>query len=359
MRAADPTYPNVEVEVVVKPWQGRIESLVTSVVGGTAPDVVYLSPDYIPQFLEPENLLLPLDDLRDDWKEFAPVVLDSLRGLDDGSLYGAPAGVPIMMPYCNSAVLESAGVDCPKTWDDMREAAPKIKEAGYYLTEYIGGTSSSLNGSFYQYLYQAGGEILSDDMTEAAFNGPEGREALSFVKEMVDNGWVPEAPLTVAEPREQSAVGQGEVAYQLGESLINLRELLDPADLHLAEPLTNEEASVWGTVGAWSIFNTTQNPDAAKAWVRFMGDTTFLKDFLASNGYQSPRADIEAGALFPDDPQMAKGAEYVKHLRTELQHPKAREIINILIPHLQRALLEGADPQEVLDTAADEVNAIL
>lgn len=346
-------YPNVEVEMVMQSFSNREEALVTALAGGNAPDVVYFNPDFIPQYAE-EEVLLPLDDLRDDWDSFFDASLESMTWED--TLYGAPLLMQIMSTYCNTEVLDAAGVDtCPETWDEMREIAPAVKERGYYLTEYAG--ASTLNHTFYKFLWQAGGEVLNEDLTAAAFNSPEGLEALTFTKEMVDNGWVPTEPLSVSQPFEQTEQGRGELAYVAGANLTQTREFIDPAIIETVPPLSHKERVPSGSVGAWSIMQDSDSIEGAQAFVHFLSDPEFLEAFITESGYLPPREDIEG--LFEDDPQVAEGIDYLDEVRTGVMHPQAREIIDVITPHVQSVLLEGNDPQAALDAAEEEVNALL
>ena len=110
-------------------------------------------------------------------------------------------------------------------------------------------------------------------------------------------------------------------------------------------------------MGAWSIFNTTDSPEAAQAWVHYLSDSDFIADFIEASGYLPPREDIEG--LFADDPQLADGMEYLDQVRTGVMHPQARELIDVIRPHIQSVLLEDTDPQAALDAAEQEVNALL
>src|SRR5690625_5261917 len=62
-------YPNVNIELVPQSFSNREDAIVTAVAGQNAPDVIYFNPDFIPQWAE-EDMLMPLDDLRDDWDDF-------------------------------------------------------------------------------------------------------------------------------------------------------------------------------------------------------------------------------------------------------------------------------------------------
>lgn len=345
-------YPDVEVEVVMQSFSNREEALITAIAGGTPPDVVYFNPDFIPQFAD-QDLLLPLDDLRDDWDRFYDASLASMTWQD--TLYGAPLLMQKGVNMCHTDVMEAAGVDCPTTWEELRAAGPAVKDAGYYLTEYSG--TSTLNHSFYQYLWMAGGEVLTEDLSAAAFNGPEGVEALEFIQEMVENEWVPLQPISVAEQFEQSQLAQGNVLYHSGGNLPHVRSVIDPGKIVTTEPLQHREQVAVGSVGAWSIFDTTSSPEAAQAWVHFLSEADFIEQFIAESGYLPPREDIEG--LFADDPQVAEGIDHLDYVRTGVMHPKAREIIDVIRPHIQAALLEGQDAQVALDAAAAEVDALI
>ncbi|WP_309127333.1 extracellular solute-binding protein [Microbacterium sp.] len=347
------TYPDVKIDLQMQAFAGREESLVTAISGGNEPDVVYFNPDFIPKYAD-EDLLLPLDDLRDDWDAFHDSALDAMTY--DGTLYGAPQLVTVGTDFCNTTVLEAAAAAaCPTTWDELREIAPAVKEAGGYVTNYYG--TATLNSTFYTYLWQAGGEVLNKDMTEAAFNGPEGVKALTFIKEMADNDWIPREEIATIPPFEQSQQGLGKVAYNGGGSVVANRDLHGADVIQTVPTMKDAEQAASGTVGAWSIFNTTDVPDAAKAWVRYLTDAGFMKELLPEAQYFSPRTDT--GELYGDDPIMAAGEEAIPFVRTGVAHPKAREIIDLIKPHIQRVLLEGAEPQKALDDAADEVNRIL
>lgn len=346
-------YPDVNVEVVMQSWSSREDALVTALAGDNAPDVVYFNPDFIPQYAE-EDLLVPLGDLRDDWDDFVGSSLEAMTWED--TLYGAPLLMQMQTSYCNTEAMEAAGVEkCPTTWDELREAAPKFVDAGYYATEYNG--VATLNHNYYVYLWQAGGQVLSDDMQSAAFNSPEGLEALEFIEEMVDNEWVPEQPLSVTEPLEQTAVGRAEVGYIPGAQLVSTREIVDPDIIETVPPMSHREQVASGSVGAWSIFNTTDSLPAAQAWVRYLSSEDFIRTFNGETGYLPPRKSVDD--LFEDDPQIAGGIEYLDTVRTGVMHPQARQIIDVIRPHIQSVLLDDVEPQDALDAAEQEVNDLL
>jgi len=345
-------YPNVDVEVVQQPWTNREEQLTTAISGGNAPDVVYFNPDFVPRFAE-EDLLVSLDDLREDWgSAFVPASLEAMTYED--TLYSAPVLMQASQTFANQRILDEIGMEGPTTWDELRAVGAAAKENGYYLLEYAG--DGTLNHSYYMYLWQAGGAVLTDDLSAAAFNSAEGLEALEFIKEIVDNGWAPTEPISVTLPFEQTDMAQGQVAYSIGANIGQVREILEDP-LTVLPPLTHKEQVALGSVGALSIFNTSASPEAAAAWVHHLTEPDFIEFVSSEFTYYPPRTDVTG--VHDDDEQVAEFEQYLDVVNSGIIHPQAREIIDVMKPEIQAVLLQGKDPQEALNTMETAVNELL
>ncbi|MDN5899930.1 MAG: extracellular solute-binding protein [Brachybacterium sp.] len=345
-------YPNVEVEIVQQPWANREEQLTAAISGGNAPDVVYFNPDFVPRFAV-EDLLVSLDDLREDWgSAFVPASLEAMTFED--TLFSAPVLMQASQTFANQKILDEIGMEGPTTWDELRAVGEAAKEKGYFLLEYNG--EATLNHNYYMYLWQAGGTVLTEDMSAAAFNSAEGLEALEFIKEIVDNGWAPKEPISVMLPFEQTDLAQGKVAYSLGSNIGQVREILkDP--LTVLPPMAKKEQVAIGSVGALSVFNTTEAPEAAAAWVHHLTEPDFIEFVCSEFTYYSPRTDVTG--IHDDDEQVAEFEQYLDVVNSGIIHPQAREIIDVMKPEIQAVLLQGEDPQAALNTMETAVNELL
>lgn len=349
-------YPNADVEVVVQPWEKREETLVTAIAGKQGPDVVYFNPDFVPKFAV-EGTLEPVGDvIEDDRDDFKKSALDSMSW--DGELYGVPLLMQTLTGVCNTEVLKKSGVDkCPTTWAEIEAMAPKVKSAGLVPTDYTGDLTMTLNHTYYPYLWQAGGEVLNENGTKAAFNSPEGLRALEFVKKLVDRGWTSKQSLTTNEAPEQTDFGKERTAF-LPASSVPTQRLTVPAEhLEAAAPLTGEVQVAAGSVGGLSVLADSDAKPAAKAWIDFLTSPEQMKKFDKENGYYAPR-DSGTG-LFEDDPEVAEGEKYLDVVRTGVIHPQARELMDLIKPHLQAVLLGKAEPKAALAAAEKEVNDLL
>jgi multiple sugar transport system substrate-binding protein len=350
-------YSEVDVEVVVQPWANRDEQLTTAIAGNKGPDVVYLIPDQVSQYADTGALAAVDDIVADDKDDFRENALNAMTY--DGKLYGVPVLMSVTTTIANKPALQAAGItEIPQTWDDLLAAAPKLKAKGYYATTYQGDPTATLNLSFYPLLWQAGGEVLSEDGKKATFNDEAGVKALEFAKKLVDGGYTPKDMLTAVLPPETSPLAQGKVGLTLTASSADLTILKLPAqNLEVAAPLKETESVGYGTVGGLSVLESSKNVQAAKAWVKWLTATEQLKEFDKARKYFSPRKSV--GSLYADDPLAGAEEKYLDQMRPGVINPQARALMDLIKPHLQAALLGKADPKQALDAAAKEVDDLL
>jgi len=180
-------YPNVKVDYQPIPSDFQTK-LKAAMAGGTAPDVFYVDTQLMSAF-GPTNQLLPLDDLmkeggvsRDD---FVPSLL-SLFTLNGKTLALPKDWGTLGLIYLPEA-FQAAGIAEPTaswTWDDLKNAAAKIKATG----KYAGFCQAADYARLAPFIYGAGGTFVSDDFKTATMNTPEVMNAVNFVAGMKADG---------------------------------------------------------------------------------------------------------------------------------------------------------------------------
>ena len=63
----------------------------------------------------------------------------------DGKIYAVPLNTAAACAFYNTEMFENAGVEVPKTWDDMLEACKKLEAAGYTPVTISAGTAWCLS----------------------------------------------------------------------------------------------------------------------------------------------------------------------------------------------------------------------
>src|SRR5699024_8102715 len=122
-------------------------------------------------------------------------------------------------------------------------------------------------------------------------------------------------------------------------------------------PMAHKEQVGLGSVGALPIFNTTDSPEAAAAWVHHLTKPHFIEDVCSTFTYYSPREEMTG--QHEDYPPIAEYEHYVELVNPEIIQPQAREIIDTIKPAIQEVLLQSLHPQEALDTKESDVNDLL
>ena len=168
--------------MTVADWDAYWDKLQTGLAGGAAPDVFAmdgpLGPDYqsrdvlldLTPFIEAENYDLgQLDD--NAVKDFTT---------KDGVVFGLPRDLNVVALYYNKDMFDAAGIAYPDdtwTWD-------KLVEVGKQLTKDTDGDgtidqwgiyteTTDMENAWSSFVWQAGGDILTEDGTKSALDKPE------------------------------------------------------------------------------------------------------------------------------------------------------------------------------------------
>lgn len=347
------------MNVELQPWANRNEQLTTALAAGAGPDVAYLNDDFIPQHGGDGNLQDLGDALGDEVSDFTENSITAMSF--DGSLYAAPILGSVNTMLYNTALFEEVGVtEFPTTWDEILELGPTFKEAGYFVTAYAGALEETMNLTYFPLLWQAGGEVLNEDQTAAAFNSEEGIAALNFVKTLYDQEFINQEETITPVAPGTGATNEGRVAVILhGDSFLHnsLQENLGEGVLEIGEPLKNAEQVAYGTTAGFGVFQGAEDSDAAKAWVKFITGAETMEMILRATGYVAPRTSLQG--MWSEDPVLGEFEQYIDLMHGGIRHRNSRQINSAIPPYIQAAILGEQSPEDALATAESDVNRII
>lgn len=124
-------YPNVKLELDIQS-QDDGQKLQTYAATGNLPDIFQVGTAQIETFKESKNILV-LDDYvkSTGFDKKLHSSAENLLWNEDGHAYAFPyAGNELVLIYYNKALFEEHGVKVPETYDELKEAVAKFKEAG-------------------------------------------------------------------------------------------------------------------------------------------------------------------------------------------------------------------------------------
>ncbi|WP_433501176.1 extracellular solute-binding protein [Sphaerimonospora sp. CA-214678] len=177
--------PGIEVDVQVINWNDIDKQVATMVQNGQVPDILQTG-DYS-GFVQ-DGLLHKVDevlspntrsDLLEKFAEFGKV---------DGTAYGIPFVSSARALFYNKDLFEKAGIaEPPKTWDELKTDAEKLKNAG--VSQPFGlplGQEEAQAESFLWFMGNGGG--YKDASGKWAIDSPQNVETFAFIKELHDAG---------------------------------------------------------------------------------------------------------------------------------------------------------------------------
>ncbi|MEE4494154.1 ABC transporter substrate-binding protein [Streptomyces sp. BE230] len=354
VKAFEKEHSGVTVKVETFPWANRDTALATAIASGKGPDAVYLIPDQLPKYAKnivPADDYMPAD-AKSDYTDFA---LKSVTV--DGKALATPVLTSANPLICDKRVFAAIGEKSyPASWADLEALAPKLKKKGYYATSYSGDTQQTLNMTFYPLLWQAGGDVFSEDGKNVTFNDAAGVKALTYLKKLVDGGYTDKDLVTTTPKLEQTPTAKGKVACTWQNTPADVEPFWGKENIVVQPPLKETASVGYGTVGALSMLKGADKKNTGD-WLNFVAESKNTAGLQKAAGFFPARKS--GGDLYPDDAlQTAVGATLPSMDVGPLQD-KAREVQGMLAPEIQAALLGKKSPQEALDAAQKAAQAML
>jgi multiple sugar transport system substrate-binding protein len=326
--------------------------------------MAYVNTDTISLFGR-NDVLLPLDDVisEEDWADFPEELAPGISW--EGERIMVPALFIVRGGVANKALLEEIGWDVenpPFEWDDVREAAARAKELGYY---YEAQNTLSMN-RLVDYVWQAGGTMLSEDTTKSLMAEPHGIEAVTFLSDFFKNEW---APLEGAVGSVEEGDSAGDINYfMLGEQVVtignpNISEQVarQAPDIELVfVPHYKNVKQIFNVgAGCWGIFKNTEFLDGARAWINFMIEPENQGFYCSASGFATPRASAQK--YWTADPTVKK------HVEINMPYAAMGWDLNywwqlqkvVGAPHWQAAALGIKTPEEACKDYAAELDAAI
>lgn len=221
-----------EISVVSEiPHEYYISVLGTRFIGKNAPDVMILDDSSAYELAE-EGLLLPLDDfIRADSSYRNDDMVPSMVGAAhiNGKQYSIPqSGSAVDLVY-RSDLFAAAELSPPKTWQDVVSACDALRTQGirYPLTLDPREPFWVIN-----FVWQNGGQVLSDDSRTVTLATPEAIGGLQFLHDLIHKYQVID-PATVRGTTARELWGTGNAALMMdGSWILDRYDVLFPNLAH-------------------------------------------------------------------------------------------------------------------------------
>jgi multiple sugar transport system substrate-binding protein len=346
-----------------------LQKTVAGFAAGTYPDVAYQYGSSASQLAKQPKLVDLTDQVTApsvNWNDFYPSAREA--STVNGKVVGVPALIDNLSLVYNKALFAKAHVAPPTsdwTWQDFRDAAAKLTDAGThtYGWAYVNDGSEDTVWRYLAMLWQAGGELLNADNTQAAFDSAAGKAALQQLQDMAvtdksvyldqgngqylnlfNNGKV---AMLWTGPWDLSSINSDVpygVTYLPGYN--GNHETISGPDLYMLFDHSSARSK--------SAFDFVTWLTSAQQHLKFAiatGDLPLRQSETTLPGYQTFLKKFPAEKVF------VANLDNVQHVRPNI--PSYSEVSAAIGTMVQSVLLGQASPDQALSDASDQVNAAL
>lgn len=364
-------HPNIEVRPMLVPQKYIERKLILSIAGGVPPDVVrfytHLGGELMSRGgLEPLNDLIERDKV--DLSDFWPVGIE--QNSYQGKLYGMPWVMSPNALFYNRRLFAEAGLDPdrpPKTWKELEEYALKLTKRDERGNLVQVGFSGFVNNptNFYLYTWQSGGQLLSDDLKSPAFNSPEGREALTWMKEFMERGVGSVRELQTFSSNFVGATndpfGLEALAMRVESPfrIPDLQKYFPDLDFGVAPVPYNRVRTMEVVGNSLVIPRGSKNRDAAWEFIKFATSYEQIKNVCKVAGRVPGRKSAAMVPEYYDDPVLRPFIDEMQYGRTIPVAPGFREMGSAVARACELALTGEQSVERALNEAEEKAQEIL
>lgn len=352
--------PGITVETTRFAYDDFKPALLTSLAGEEAPDTARMDIAWVPEFAD-LGALMQLDGTLPGFDEIAANVFAGPLSTNawQGNYYGLPQNTNTQVLLWNSGVFEEAGLaEPPQTMAEFATMACELSSGEEQYGYALGGTYFWAPAPIF---YSMGGKVVDEGITTASgfVNGPESVAAFTMLTDLFKQGCI--SP-NVLGGGIGTADGHATGLYAMiidGPWMVDIYKGNYPDfEVNFAPIPSGPDGTTSSVVGGEDvvIFDGSANSDAAMAWAAFLLSPEAQK-MMAEVGVIPTRSDLIGD---PDLPEyFGVFLEQLQTAQARVPHPQWSDMDNAINNAFQRMLREEQTPQEALDQAADEINALL
>ncbi|NEW09756.1 ABC transporter substrate-binding protein [Paenibacillus sp. SYP-B3998] len=364
--------PNITVKAVYGgSYQDTMTKVVTSVQGGTSPDLAVLLSTDLYSLLS----MNAIEDLTPRFnKEYFNGFYEAFMGNTKSgeTVWSVPFQRSTIVLYYNKDLFKKAGLDpekAPANWNEMREAASKltVKDSAGKVAQW--GIEIPSTGYQYWMLQalslQTGTNIVSNDGKHVYFNKPEVGEALQFYTDLGRKDKVmPEGTLEWATVPSDFISGKTAMMYH---TTGNLTKVKSDAKFNFGVsflPANKKYGSPTGGGNLYLFKNISEDhKQAAVKFMQFLTQPQRVAQWSMDTGYVgTTKAAYETDLLknyIKDFPQAAVARDQLQYADSELSTYQNGQVTKLFNDNIQAALLGNMSPKEALDKSQQQADDIL
>jgi multiple sugar transport system substrate-binding protein len=346
--------PNITIKRRTIPFDQLKPTLLRAAAAGELPDIAVIdNPDH--QSFAEQGVVMDITEQVGSWgQEDAYFDGPWISTTWQDKNYGIPDNSNCLVLWYNKEFTEAAGVEPPRTWDELNEAARKLTAGGRFGLAVSAIKSEEGTFQWLPFLWQSGEDIPTIDSAG-------GRAALQLWVDMVSEGSMSRGILGWTQEDVKNQFQNRRAAMMInGPWQIPLLEA-DAPDLNwdiVVLPKGNQSASILGGENM-SITSGSQYADDAWDLLAWTQKPKELKKYLIQAGKLPSRTDLADESEWANDPVLNVFIEQLKVAKPRAYGPKYPEISTAIQEAIQAAISGESDVGAALSRAQQEISPLL
>ena len=361
VKAFEAQHPNITIDVQTAAYDQYFTKLQTAVAGGKAPDTFELNYENFVTYASAGSLLDISSQAQPTESTYYPKAYQVFA--QDGKQYGLPESFSDVLLFYNKDLFDAAGVAYPTTdwtWADELAAAQKLTNAS---TGVWGDFQPVQFFEFYKVLAQNGGSFFNADKTQATFNDAKGVEAATWLIDKANNYHVMPTTAELGGQDDTSLFKSGKLAMWhngiwqfsgMKDAPFQWDVQLEPGNATKAHHFfANSVVASSGTAHPNEAFEwlsfLTSSPEAVKTRLDASWELPAVADQSQFSSYLSQTPPANRQAVF----------DALANIVVPPVIEQQSQMQDIVTKALESAQTGQASVQDALNSAADQVNALL
>lgn len=201
--------PDIKIKWIDVPFSEGEKRTLASVLSDNPPDLINLNPDFSATLAQKGTLYeIPTDKTT----EFNQEIIDSLKYND--KLYSIPWYATSAVTIYNKTLIQKAGINVPKTYDEIKLAAPIIREK---TNAYIFLPNITENDTMLKILNKYGVNSYE------TIDSEKSKEVFELFKDMYQKNLIPKESITQTHREAlEKYMSENIVLFQAGANFLNM-----------------------------------------------------------------------------------------------------------------------------------------
>ena len=362
----------VQINVQGTEWGSYYDQLNAAFAGGNPPELAVMHRTRLIDYVDRGLVVAVGEDMETagiSLNDFAGPALDAVTVNEE--VYGLPFDLHTLLWHVNVDVLAEAGlVDgdgnpiLPTSTEELLEHASIVKEATGVDYIAMDATQFPLGvRAVFAMIWQQGGDLLTEDASEANINNDIGLNALSTMSALFDGEY---ANSTYDYATSEQAFLDGDAAILINGTWVVDAYTASAADESIG--LTNYvvsdfptifgDAATWSDTHMWAVTNALDEEDleAAMEFFNFINENNY---HWSRTGHVSVRESVLESEQYQSLPHRD---EYTGTAQIARAFPRVlgyNELETILQEEFQAVWITGKSPEEALADAERRINDAL